>query len=72
MIQSLRGRNGEKGDDQKKKKKRGGKVKGGKLEMVGARGGQVGVPICDSTQQEGRGGSRIGWLARLCDIVGQP
>ena len=55
-----------------KKKKRGGKVKGGKSEVVGARGGQVGVPICDSTQQEGRGGSRIGWLARLCDIVEQP
>lgn len=41
--------------------------------MEEGRGGQVGVPICDSTQQEGRGGlARMGWLARLRDIVGQP
>lgn len=33
-----------------------GKVRGVKLDAVEARGGQVGVPICDSTQQEGRGG----------------
>lgn len=33
-----------------------GKVRGVKLDVVEARGGQVGVPICDSTQQEGRGG----------------